>query len=78
MVEAVKYGRSFKCMPCNSSYRFVRDNDATWNTMNAEQRRKAIVANRRENCKRGVARKLVASHKAGAFKNLNSICFIPA
>lgn len=59
---SVKYGRQWKCRPCHGSYRFVRDNDPHWNSMNAEQRKRAVVANRSES-QRGRARKLIATHQ---------------
>ena len=62
--DAIKYGRTWKCRPCHASYRYVRDNDPQWTSMNAEQRRKAILANRTES-KRGVTRKLISAHKVG-------------
>lgn len=65
----IKYGKRFKCRPCHSSYRFVRDNTANWDKMNAEQRRKAVVANRCESS-RGKARKLTATHKVLRLKRV--------
>ena len=67
VTDAVKYGRQWKCRPCHASYRYVRDNDSSWSSMNAEERRNAVLANRCET-QRGVTRKLVAQHKEGVAK----------
>ena len=63
-IKAVyKYGKNWKCKPCHSSWRWCRDNDPSWGSYNAEQKRLTVVANRKASA-RGTARKLIAQHKA--------------
>ena len=57
--QATRYGRAWKCNPCNCSYRKCRSDIEGWSKMGRETQKQHIVGNRRESA-RGVARKVQA------------------
>ena len=60
--NAYKYGQQWKCKPCHSSQRWLRENDPDWNNKTPQQKKELIVANR-DHGGRGSARQMQKVHK---------------
>lgn len=56
-----KYGAQFKCKVCHNSYRYCRDHIPGWSKMSAaEKKKKAIIANKRDEAAKGRKRTLIS------------------